>query len=178
MRFTFTEKKITVGPDIRAYAEKKVSKLDRFFKTESDAYITFSAERSRNIAEITISNNGVFYRVKEATADMHASIDSAVATIERQIRKYKTRLEKRLRYGALDSEVSDVTEDMPEEDIDIVRVKRFTLKSMSPEEAAMRMNLLDHEFFAFKNRDMADLFSVVYKRRDGGYGLIISDNQY
>ena len=92
------------GPvdSLRAYAEKKVSKIDRLFRTESEANVTFSTERGRFTAEITIKNNGTFFRAHETTSDMYASVDSAVATIERQIRKHKTRLEKRLREGAFD----------------------------------------------------------------------------
>ena len=102
MKFTFTEKKMDVSEDLRAYAEKKIGKIDKFFKTDSEAFVTFSTERGRFRAEVTIKNNGMFYRVSELTGDMYASIDSAVASIERQIRKNKTRLEKRLRAGAID----------------------------------------------------------------------------
>jgi len=179
MRFTFTEKKIQVSADLRAYAEKKIGKLDRFFRTESDAFVTFSTERSRHIAEVTIRNNGMFYRVSEATGDMFASIDSAVASIERQIRKNKTRLEKRLREGALVTNdpapvVNDV-EDEEEQDFDIVRVKRFAIKPMTVEEAILQMNLLGHEFFAFRNQEDEEAFAIVYRRKSGGYGLIESD---
>ena len=142
--------------------------------------VTFSIERGRHIAEVTVRNNGMFYRVTESTGDMYASIDSAVASIERQIRKNKTRLEKRLREGVFDREVksADVLpaqEEEEEPDYKIVRTKRFSMKPMTPEEAVLQMNLLDHEFFAFKNRDADNAFSVVYKRKNGGYGLIESD---
>lgn len=179
MKFTFTEKKIEVGADIRAYAERKVGKLDRFFKGESDAYVTFSAERGRYRAEITLKNNGMFYRVTELTGDMCASIDSAVASIERQIRKNKTRLEKKLREGAFEREakavdISGVAEE-EEEVFHIVRTKRFSLKPMSSEEAILQMNLLEHPFYAFINQEDGS-FSVVYRRTQGGYGLISADD--
>lgn len=175
MKFTFTEKKMAVSDDLRAYAEKKIGKVDRFFKTESEAYITFSTERGRFRAEVTIKNNGMFYRVSELTSDMYASIDSAVAGIERQIRKNKSRLEKRLRDGALEREVKPVyipSGDEGEEEFKIIRNKKFFIAPMSAEEAILQMNLLDHTFFVFKNADDEDAFSVVYRRRDGGYGLI------
>ena len=179
MRFTFTEKKISVGPELRAYAEKKIGKLDRFFKLESDAYVTFATERGRNIPEVTLNNNGMFYRVKESTGDMHASIDSAAATIERQIRKNKTRLEKRLREGAFDKNgdgaTGDFVSDEEAEPFTIVRTKRFSIKPMTPEEAILQMNLLGHNFFTFKNQEEDGVFSVVYKRKDGGYGLIVNE---
>ena len=105
MKFTFIEKKMAPSDSLRAYAEKKVSKIDRLFRTESEANVTFSTERGRFTAEITIKNNGTFFRAHETTSDMYASVDSAVATIERQIRKNKTRLAKKLREGAFEREV-------------------------------------------------------------------------
>ena len=104
---------------------------------------------------------------------MHASIDSACASIERQIRKNKTRLEKRLREGAFDKDPEASFLPEPEEDsFDIVRTKHFPIKPMTVDEAILQMNLLEHTFFAFKNQNEHDAFSIVYRRRDGGYGLI------
>ena len=92
MKFTFTEKRMDSSEDLRAYAMRKIGKLDRFFKTEAEAIVTFSLERGRFRAEITIHNNGLYYRASELTNDMYASVDSGVAAIERQIRRNKTRL--------------------------------------------------------------------------------------
>ena len=176
MKFHFIEKKLQIDPEVRDYAEKKVGKLDKFFKQDSEATITFSTERGRCRAEVTLNNNGMFYRGSELTHDMYASIDSACAFIERQIRKNKTRLEKKLRDGALEREIKP--EFIPAEEFDesddfkIVRTKRFSLKPMTPEEAILQMNLLEHEFFVFLNMDDNDSFSVVYKRKSGDYGLI------
>ena len=182
MKFTFTEKRMDSSEELRAYATKKISKLDRFFKTESDAFVTFSLERGRFRAEITIHNNGTYYRASELTSDMYASIDSGVAAIERQIRRNKTRLEKKLREGALEKEaVSSASyalpaeDDEPADEFKIVRSKRFSIKPMSAEEAILQMNLLDHEFYVFRNMDADDAIAVVYKRRQGGYGLICDD---
>ncbi|MCR5576614.1 MAG: ribosome-associated translation inhibitor RaiA [Oscillospiraceae bacterium] len=178
MKFTFTEKRMDSSEELRAYAIKKIGKLDRLFKTEGEAFVTFSIERGRHKAEITIHNNGMFYRASELTNDMYASIDSGVAAIERQIRRNKTRLEKKLREGALDKEPRPAYEPPAEEEADefrIVRSKRFSIKPMSPEEAILQMNLLGHEFFVFKNMDADEAFSVVYKRQQGGYGLICDD---
>ena len=176
MKFHFIEKKLQIDPEVKSYAEKKVSKLDKFFRQESEATVTFSTERGRCRAEVTLKNNGMFYRASELTGDMYASIDSACALIERQIRKNKTRLEKKLRDGALEREIKPeyVAAEEPEEDdsFQIIRTKRFSLKPMTPEEAILQMNLLEHEFFAFLNMDDNDSFSVVYKRKSGGYGLI------
>lgn len=173
MRFTITEKKVQVSDEIKQYAERKIGKIDRFFKGEAEAFITFGSERGRYIAEITIENNGTFYRVSESTNDMHATIDSAVAAIERQIRKNKTRLEKRLREGVFDKEPEFSPQaDAEENEFEIVRSKKFPIKPMTTEEAILQMNLLEHEFFAFKDHVNNNSFSVVYRRKNGGYGLI------
>jgi len=177
MKFNFTDKKIQVTDELRDYAERKIGKLDRFFKSESEAFVTFSTEGGRYIAEITINNNGMYYRVTDTTNDMFASVDSAVAAIERQIRKNKTRLGKRLRTGSLEreDEPAVMPEDFEEEEqqeFKIVRTKMFPVKPMTPEEAVLQMNLLEHEFFVFKNQSKDDVFSIVYKRKQGDYGLI------
>ncbi len=181
MKFTFTEKKIQVPAEIKEYAERKIGKLDKFFRNDTEATVTFSEERGRFRAEVTLHNNGMFYRVSELTSDMHASIDSACGAIERQIRKHKTRLEKRLREGSLTrtgmEDISIPDDDTPEEaEFSIVRTKRFSLKPMTAEEAILQMELLEHEFFAFKNHDDDDAFSIVYRRKNGGYGLISSND--
>ncbi|MDD6089637.1 MAG: ribosome-associated translation inhibitor RaiA [Candidatus Limivicinus sp.] len=178
MKFTFTEKRMDSSEELRAYAMRKIGKLDRLFRTEAEAYVTFSIERGRFLAEITIHNNGMFYRASELTNDMYASVDSGVAAIERQIRRNKTRLEKKLREGVLDRDIAPAyaaAQDEPDEEFKIVREKRFSIKPMSAEEAILQMNLLGHEFFVFKNMDSDDAVSVVYKRRQGGYGLICDD---
>ena len=173
MKFTFTEKRYEATGDLRAYAEKKIGKLEKFFKNESDAYVTFYSERGRYTAEVTINNNGMFYRVTETTSDMHASIDSAVAAIERQIRKNKTRLERCLREGAFEKEAFVSPADVEENsEFEIIRTKKFSIKPMTVEEAVLQMNLLEHEFYVFKNLEDEENFAVVYKRKKGGYGLI------
>ena len=177
MKYTFAEKKMDSSEDLRAYATRKIGKLDKLFRDEGEAFVTFSIERGRHKAEITIHNNGMFYRASELTNDMYASVDSGVAAIERQIRRNKTRLEKKLREGALEKEVLPAyeTADDEAEEFKIVRSKRFSIKPMSAEEAILQMNLLDHEFFVFRNMDADDAIAVVYKRRQGGYGLICDD---
>ena len=176
MKFVFTDKKVDLPNAIHAYAEKKVGKLDRFFKEDATAAITFSVEKERlNKVEITIRSSGTIFRVSESTSDMHASIDAAVTTLERQIRKNKTRLEKKLKTGPIewtDTGVGPVDEEEDSGDFTIVRTKRFSIKPMTPQEAILQMNLLEHEFYAFLNSEDADAFSVVYRRKNGGYGLI------
>ena len=179
MKFVFTDKKVTLPDAIYKYAEKKVGKLDRFFKEDATAAVTFSVEKERNNkVEVTIRSGGTIYRVSESTSDMRASIDAAVATLERQIRKNKTRLEKRLRQGAFErvldvSEVSTFAPDEPEEgEYRIVRSTTFPIKPMTKDEAILQMNLLGHSFFAFRDEEAGGAFAVVYRRNDGDYGLI------
>jgi len=181
MKFTFYEKKVHLTDDLREYAERKIGKLARFFKEEQEpeAHVTFARERGRFKVEVTLHVNGMYYRVSEVTSDVFATIDSAVAAIERQIRKHKTRLEKKLRAGVVEREIGALpsyarVEDEEEKEFRIVRTKRFPIKPMAPEEAILQMDLLDHEFFVFRNMNAGDAFSVVYKRRQGGYGLIES----
>lgn len=176
MTFTFTGKKMDVSDELRAYAERKIGKLDRLFRNESEASVTFSTERGRYRAEVTLRNNGIYYRVSELTGDMYASIDSAVASIERQIRKNKTRLEKRLRENAFERSAMPEWDEEPEE-FNIIRAKHFPIKPMQPEEAILQMELLGHEFFAFRNEDENGAFAVVYRRKNGGYGLICEGDE-
>ena len=178
MKFNFTEKKLQITTELREYAEKKIGKLDRYFKGDSEAFVTFSIEHGRHKAEVTVKNSGVFFRVSEVTSDMYASIDSAVASIERQIRKNKTRLEKKLKSGSIDfgAPAYNAEEEEEEGAFEIVRTKRFSIKPMSVEEAILQMNLLEHEFFVFRNEDEDGAFAVVYKRTNGGYGLIESSD--
>ena len=178
MKFVFTDKKVNIPNYIHNYAEKKVGKLDRYFKEDATAAITFSIEKDRNQVEVTIRSSGTIFRVSESSSDMRASIDAAVASLERQFRKNKSRLEKRLRQGAFErtideAEVASFVPDGPEEgEYRIVRTKTFPIKPMTQEEAILQMNLLEHTFFAFRDEDNDGAFAVVYKRTDGGYGLI------
>ena len=179
MKFVFTDKKVNLPDAVHKYAEKKVGKLNRFFKEDATAP-SHSAWRRSAISEleITIRSSGTIFRVSESTSDMHASIDAAVTTLERQIRKNKTRLEKRLRQGAFEraldvDEVSSFAPDEPEEgEYRIVRSKTFPLKPMTRDEAILQMNLLGHSFFAFRDEESDGSFAVVYRRYDGDYGLI------
>lgn len=178
MKFVFTDKKVNIPNYIRNYAEKKVGKLDRYFKEDATAAITFSIEKDRNQVEVTIRSSGTIFRVSESSSDMRASIDAAVASLERQFRKNKSRLEKRLRQGVFErtideAEVASFVPDGPEEgEYRIVRTKTFPIKPMTQEEAILQMNLLGHSFFAFRNEDADGSFAVVYRRNDGDYGII------
>ena len=175
MKFQFREKKIKLPGNVHAYAEKKVMKLARFFEEDAEALIVFSAEKNRNKVELTVHGAGTWFRASESTSDMFASIDAAVGTIEGQIRKNKTRLARRLKQDAFVRSVQEETSFVPEtaeDDLSIVKAKKFYFKPMTREEAVMQMNLLGHNFFAFRDEDNDGSFAVVYKRNEGGYGLI------
>ena len=174
MKFQYSEKKVKLPGNVHAYAEKKVMKLARFFDEDAQALVTFSVEKNRNIAEITVNGAGTWFRAKESTSDMFASIDAAVGTIEGQIRKNKTRLARRLKQDAFVRSVEETSfaPEEAEDDLTITRVKQFPIKHMRREEAVLQMNLLGHSFFAFKDEDNGGAFAVVYKRDNGGYGLL------
>ena len=174
MKFQFSEKKVKLPGNVHAYAEKKVMKLARYFEEDAEALIVFSVEKNRNKVELTVHGANTWFRASESTSDMFASIDASVATIEGQIRKNKTRLARRLRQDAFVRSVEETSfiPEEAEEDLNIVRVKRFSFRAMNREEAVLQMNLLDHTFFAFKDEDAGGAFAVVYRRKDGGYGLI------
>ena len=126
--------------------------------------------------ELTVHGAGTWFRARESTSDMFASIDAAVGTIEGQIRKNKTRLARRLRKDAfvrsVDVEETSFVPEEAEDDLSIVRVKQFYFRPMTREEAVLQMNLLEHNFFAFRDEDNGGSFAVVYRRNDGGYGVI------
>ena len=174
MKFQFSEKKVKLPGNVHAYAEKKVMKLARYFEEDAEALIVFSVEKNRNNVELTVHGAGTWFRAKESTSDMFASIDACVGTIEGQIRKNKTRLARRLKEGAFQRSVQEETSFAPdtEEELSIVKAKKFYFKPMTREEAVLQMNLLDHNFFAFRDEDNGGSFAVVYKREDGGYGII------
>ena len=174
MKFQFSEKKVRLPQNVHAYAEKKVMKLARYFEEDAEALIVFSVEKNRNNVELTVRGANTWFRAKESTSDMFASIDAAIGTIEGQIRKNKTRLARRLRQDAFtrSAEETSFAKEEPEEDLSIVRIKKFHMRPMTREEAVLQMNLLEHTFFAFRDEDNGGSFAVVYRRNDGGYGLI------
>ena len=175
MKFQYSEKKVKLPGNVHAYAEKKVMKLARYFEEDAEALVVFSVEKNRNKVELTVHGSGTWLRASESTSDMFASIDAAVGTIEGQIRKNKTRLARRLKKDAFVRSVQEETSFAPEQDEDdlsITKTKSFYFKPMTREEAVLQMNLLEHNFFAFRDEDNGGTFAVVYRRNDGGYGLI------
>ena len=179
MKFQYSEKKVKLPGNVHAYAEKKVMKLARYFEEDAEALVVFSVEKNRNKVELTVHGAGTWFRASESTSDMFASIDASVATIEGQIRKNKTRLARRLRQDAFVRSVQEETSFVPdaaEDDLAITRIKSFYFKPMTREEAVMQMNLLNHDFFVYRNSE-DDSLCIVYQRKNGGYGVIVTDDE-
>ena len=178
MKIAVMGRKMDVTDALQAYTEKKLSKLDRFFTDDSGAQVKFHSERGRYTIEVTVQCAGMVFRAQKVASDAYAAVDAVEEMIERQILKNKTRLEKRLRSGAFDTSAAGADAAQaaePEETYELIRRKRFALKPMAVEEAILQMNLLDHAFYAFKNAEDDNRYCVVYRRNDGGYGLIESD---
>ena len=172
MKTTILLRQVTIGDDVRALIEKKINKLDKFFLENAEAYVTLSKKREKEFLELTITAAGSLFRSEVEGPSFCHAIDTALNVIDRQIRKNKTRLEKRLREGAfLDGGALEPAEIVEEEVEFKIRKKSFNLKPMTAEEAIMQMNLLSHEFFVYEDQD-SGLVNVVYKRKDGAYGLI------
>ena len=179
MKFTYTCKKVSLNDSVKAYAEKKVGKLEKFFKEEPEASVTFSVEKkNRCVAEIMLRGaNGTLFRAQteDPDGDMRSAIDEAVSFIDRRIRKNKTRLAKNLRPDALVSTVPAEFDVVEDNDFDIIRTKRFSVKPMTTDEAVLQMNLLGHSFYVFRNIE-TNAVCVVYHRNNGGYGIIETED--
>jgi len=172
MKFIISGKNIEVTPALKEMVIKKIGRLEKFFHPNTEVKATMSVEKMRHILEVTISSNGLILRAEESTGDMYTSIDKVVDVIERQIIKNKTRLEKKLKAEAIKAEdVSSFADIDEENDFRVVRSKKFAIKPMTVEEAILQMNLLGHQFFMFSNSETNQV-NLVYKRKDGDYGLI------
>ncbi len=175
MRITISGKNLEITDSLRNQVNKKVSKLERFFGEDVEAQVTLSVEGYRHIVEVTIPFNGIVIRGEESTDNMYASIDMVIDKLESQIRKHRTRLGKRIKSGAFKNDALAGLEDGKEgHEPRIVRTKRFAVKPMSVEEATLQMELLGHSFFVFTNASSNEV-NVLYKRKDGNYGLIEPD---
>ena len=180
MNYNIRGENIEVTSALRDYAEKKIGRLERYFDTPpaSDVNVTLSVVRDKQIVEVTIPLKGVILRAEEESEDMYASIDLVVDKLERQIRKHKTKVNRKFRQdGTLqslfkenaDEEINGASSE--DDAYEVVRTKKFAMKPMDVEEAILQMNMIGHNFFVFSNMD-TDEINVVYKRNDGKYGLI------
>ena len=171
MRITITGKNIDITPGLRQAVEDKLSKLERYFTPETDVIVTLSVEKERQKIEVTIPVKGNIIRSEQVSNDMYVSIDLVEEIIERQLKKYKNKLVN-AKQGVSPFQpdfMENETED--DEEIKIIRTKRFGMKPMYPEDACVQMELLGHSFFVFQNAE-TDEVNVVYKRKGNTYGLI------
>lgn len=184
MNLSIRGENLKVTPSLRTYTEKKIMKLERYFDSPlmTEAHVNMHVHNNTQVIEVTIPLQGLLLRAEEAQMDMYAAIDSVVEKLERQIRKYKTKVNRKHRQkitrgyeqiavGETPVPFYEDDEDVLESDFDVVRRKRFTLKPMDVDEAIMQMDMLGHDFFVFANSVSGET-SVVYCRKDGRYGLI------
>jgi len=187
MRYVIRGNNLEVTDALREYVERKLSRMEKYFDAVQDAqgYVSMSIIRGEHKVEVTIPLPGLILRAEESSDDMYASVDLVVEKLERQIRKFKTRVNRKPRQDAsfrtywkengsgLTKSLTAVeeSEEAVDDDLEIVRTKRFNLKPMDTEEAILQMDMLGHNFFVFTNAT-TDQVNVIYRRRDGKYGLI------
>lgn len=173
MKITVTGKNIDVTDSLRDTVIRKISKLDKYFNPDVEAQVTLSVQKNHHIIEVTIPFNGIILRGEESTGDMYTSIDNVLDKLEKQIMKHRTRLERKLKENSLkmfDKQPGEA-DDEEEYNPSIVRTKKFAMKPMPVDEAVLQMDLLGHNFYVFQNAETEEV-NVVYKRKDGRYGLI------
>lgn len=178
MLINYVSKNVNLKDNFKVMVEKKLSKFDRLFGDSASAMVKVAVLKNRQRVEITISNNGMIYRSECTTAEMNEAVDKCISILGRQIRKNKTKLERRLREGSIDEFIAadtDISEDaeveLEDASYEVYRVKKIPMKPMLVDEAILRMNMVDHQFFMFTNADSGQV-NVVYRRDDGRYGLL------
>ena len=170
MRFIITGRNIDITEGLKAAVEEKLGKLDRFFAPETEVNVTLSVEKERQKIEVTIPVKGNIIRSEQVSSDMYVSIDLVEEVIERQLKKYKNKIvDKQQNAAAFAQEFVD--KDYDDDEVKIIRTKRFGIKPMDPEEACVQMELLGHNFYVFFNAETEEV-NVVYKRKGNTYGLI------
>ena len=171
MNLVISGKNLDITEGLRSAIEEKIGKLERYFTDTTEVHVTLSTEKNRQKIEITIPMKGSIIRAEEVSSDMYVSIDLVEEVIERQLRKYKNKLIDKEQNAAHLSQSFIEVDDFEDEDIQIIRSKKFAMKPMDPEEACVQMELIGHNFFVFRNSE-TDEVNVVYKRKGNTYGLI------
>ena len=173
MRITITGRNIDLTQGLKDAVEEKLSKLEKYFKPDTDVYVTLSVEKERQKIEVTIPTKGHVIRSEQVSNDMYVSIDLVEEVIERQLRKYRTKLSSKKIAAAelFTPEFLEADDPEDDEEVKIVRTKRFGMKPMYPEDACIQMELTGHDFFVFRNAE-TDEVNVVYKRKGNTYGLV------
>ncbi len=174
MKFVIVGRNLEVTPGLRATVEDKIGKLEKYFHADTEVHVTLSVEKERQKIEVTIPVKGSIIRSEQVSSDMYVSIDLVEEIIERQLKKYKAKIVEKHREAGDFSRYFLEEAEAPEEEVRIVRSKRFDVKPMYPEDACVQMELLGHNFFVFINAD-TNQTNVVYKRKHDTYGLIEPD---
>ena len=173
MNFIISGKNINVTPGLKEAVESKLGKLERYFTPETEIIVTLSVEKERQKIEVTIPVKGHIIRSEQVSDDMYVSIDLVEEVIERQLRKYKNKLVARQQGGG-NFQKEFLEKEADDQEVNIIRTKKFDIKPMYPEDACIQMELLGHNFFAFVNAETDDI-CVVYKRKGGTYGIMEPD---
>ena len=177
MKFNIIGRKITVNEKNSEYIKKKIGKLDKFFKDEPEARVVIGTVKDKEYIDATIYSEGIIFRGEVTDTDVFTATDKVVDLVERQIRKNKTKLEKKTKREAFEDKIllngGEYTDMEDDSEFTIAKKKRFQVKPMNIEEAVLQMNLLGHNFFVFKNEETNEM-NVVYKRKDGAYAVIES----
>lgn len=162
-------KNIDITPALRDYVEKRVGKITKYFDSLGEITVVLTVSKGRHIVEVTVPINGMLLRGEEATTDMYTSIDLVIEKLEKQIEKYKTKIARKLKQGGF--KIDAPVHTAPDTEELVVKTKRFAVKPVNVEEAIMQMNLINHDFYVFMNSETEQV-NVVYRRKDGHYGLI------
>ena len=172
MTITYTARKVTLRDNFKERVEKKLAKFQKIFSDKAEAHVVVTVEKNRQTVEITIRDNKMIYRAESTMSEMNDALDRVVDILMRQIRKNKTRLEKRVKAGGIDALTADMpAQEEPEEEYQVVRKKQVMLKPINVEEAILEMNMINHDFFMFINAE-TDEMNVVYRRANGNYGVL------
>ena len=175
MRYIISGKNIDITDGLRSAVTEKLKKLERYFTPDTEVHVTLSVEKERQKIEVTIPVKGNIIRSEQSSTDMYVSIDLVEEIIERQLKKYKTKIVDKQQTAEAFSQMYVENNYMDDEEVKIVRSKKFDIKPMYPEDACIQMELLGHSFYVFINAE-TDQVSVVYKRKGDTYGLIEPEN--
>lgn len=171
MKITYVARKVTLRDNFKERVERKLQKFDKIFSENADATVVVTLEKNRQTVEITIKDNSMVYRAESTMPEMNDALDKVADMLQRQLRRHKTRLSKRLRTGTLDDLFADSLPDVTEDEISVVRKKQIPVKPVSVDEAILQMEMTGHKFYMFVNADTNEI-NVVYSRDDGAYGLL------
>ena len=178
MKINITGRNIELTDGLKAAVEERLSKLDKYFHKDTEANVTMSVEKERQKVEVTVPMKGHIIRAEQVSNDMYVSIDLVEEVIERQLKKYRSKLvTKKQTAGYFSEDFADLDGADDDDEIKIIKTKRFGIKPMYPEDACVQMELLGHDFFVFRKDDADGPIAVVYRRKSADYGLIVDDGE-